>query len=76
MHGFSIRESSRFFLLMTLMVCFLSCTKGNSSSSGNVKNSKGNEPFSVSASTMKQKAKDGFVPYANRPPFGQPVETH
>ncbi|MHB1285687.1 MAG: hypothetical protein ACYCYP_03850 [Leptospirales bacterium] len=29
-----------------------------------------------SAPVMEQKAKGGFVPYSNRPPFGQPVETH
>lgn len=29
-----------------------------------------------SSPVMEQKAKGGFVPYQNRPPFGQPVETH
>lgn len=74
-----LSKGSRTVFSVSIALLFLtvtvSCTKGQDSS---VQKSPVSSP-AVSNSVspvMEQKAKGGFVPYENRPPFGQPVETH
>ncbi len=57
-----------------MLVFFVSCTKAHENG-GHAAADK-TVPKSDSAATMQKKAREGFVPYANRPPFGTPVETH
>lgn len=59
---------------IVFVLFFASCTKSHDDG-GSASTAKAG-PKSGSESVMQKKAKDGFVPYANRPPFGTPVETH
>jgi hypothetical protein len=53
---------------------FSACTKANTDNRHSVTSK--DHPQSGSGTLLQKKAKDGFVPYENRPPFGTPVETH
>ncbi|KGA92883.1 hypothetical protein LptCag_1260 [Leptospirillum ferriphilum] len=60
--------------VLVFVFFFSACTKSNTDNSHSAISK--DTPKSGSGSLLQKKAKDGFVPYENRPPFGTPVETH
>ena len=62
------------FGVIALVSFFSACTK-TPTDKGHSATTKEN-PRPGSDSLLQKKAKNGFVPYENRPPFGTPVETH